>query len=138
MQEKINKSDEEWKKELTPEQYRILREKGTESPFSGEYDHSFEPGVYRCAACGYELFSSENKFDSGCGWPAFDRPITDAAVTQNQDMSHGMQRVEITCPRCGGHLGHVFPDGPTETGARYCINSAALNLQKKEKDTDQK
>ena len=123
---KIQKSDSEWRAELTPEQYHVLRQKGTERPFTGEYDHSFESGTYRCAGCGAELFSSAAKYDSGCGWPAFFEAAEGAAVDEETDVSHGMLRTEVLCASCGGHLGHVFPDGPAPTGQRYCINSAAL------------
>jgi len=126
---KIQKTEAEWRAELTPEQYRVLREKGTEPAFSGEYDHVFEPGTYRCAGCGTELFTSETKYDSGCGWPAFYAPADTAAIDEETDTSHGMIRTEVMCSNCGGHLGHVFPDGPRPTGARYCINSAALKLE---------
>jgi peptide-methionine (R)-S-oxide reductase len=126
---KIDKTEAEWRTELTPEQYRILREKGTERPFTGEYDHVFEPGTYRCAGCGTELFSSETKYDSGCGWPAFYGPTSDEAIEEERDTSYGMVRTEVLCANCGGHLGHVFPDGPRPTGLRYCINSAALKLE---------
>ena len=126
---KIEKTDEQWRRELTPEQYDVLRRKGTEAPFSGEYDHVFEPGSYRCAGCGAELFASDAKYDSGCGWPAFTAPAGDDAVEEEVDVSHGMVRTEVLCASCGGHLGHVFPDGPAEAGGlRYCINSAALKL----------
>jgi peptide-methionine (R)-S-oxide reductase len=126
---KVQKSEEQWRQELTPEQYRVLREKGTERAFTGEYDHVFADGVYRCAGCGAELFESGTKYDSGCGWPAFYAPASGEAVDQETDTSHGMVRVEVTCSSCGGHLGHVFPDGPHPTGQRYCINSAALKLE---------
>jgi peptide-methionine (R)-S-oxide reductase len=126
---KIQKTESEWRAELTTEQYNVLREKGTERPFSGEYDHTFSPGTYRCAGCGTELFTSETKYDSGCGWPAFYAPAADDAVDQEVDASFGMVRTEVMCAACGGHLGHVFPDGPEPTGVRYCINSAALNFE---------
>jgi peptide-methionine (R)-S-oxide reductase len=126
---KVQKTEHEWRAELTPEQYRILREKGTERPFSGEYDHVFEPGTYLCAGCGAELFGSDAKYDSGCGWPAFSAPASVEALEEETDTSHGMIRTEVTCASCGGHLGHVFPDGPAPTGLRYCINSAALKLE---------
>jgi peptide-methionine (R)-S-oxide reductase len=128
---KIQKTDAEWRAELSPEQYRILREKGTEAPFTGEYDHMFEPGTYLCAGCGAELFESEAKYDSGCGWPAFYAPSEDEAIEEERDTAFGMVRTEVMCSRCGGHLGHVFPDGPHPTGLRYCINSAALKLEEK-------
>jgi peptide-methionine (R)-S-oxide reductase len=123
---KVEKSEQEWRGELTTEQYRVLREKGTEAPFSGEYDHTFEPGTYRCAGCGTELFASDAKYDSGCGWPAFYAPADGDAVAEETDRTFGMSRTEVLCAACGGHLGHVFRDGPAPTGLRYCINSAAL------------
>ena len=129
--DKIRKSDEEWRRSLTPEQYRILRQKGTERPFTGQYAEISTPGVYICAACGLALFRSETKFDAGCGWPSFSDPLNKEHVAEIEDRSHGMVRTEVTCSRCGGHLGHVFPDGPQPTGRRYCINSASLRLDKK-------
>jgi peptide-methionine (R)-S-oxide reductase len=126
---KVQKTDQEWRAKLKPEQYRVLREKGTEPAFSGEYDHVFEPGSYRCAGCGAELFSSETKYDSGCGWPAFFAPASGEAIDEEVDTTFGMARTEVLCSTCGGHLGHVFPDGPAPTGLRYCINSAALELE---------
>jgi peptide-methionine (R)-S-oxide reductase len=128
---KVEKTEQEWREGLTPEQYRVLREKGTEAPFSGEYDHVFETGTYRCAGCGVELFHSDAKYDSGCGWPAFSAPAGDDAVDEESDSTFGMVRTEVLCSSCGGHLGHVFPDGPQPTGLRYCINSAALKLDER-------
>lgn len=129
MTNRVEKSDEQWRRELSPEQYAVLRQKGTERPFTGEYDHVFEPGTYHCAGCGAELFRSEAKYDSGCGWPAFSAPSGEEAVEEETDVSHGMLRTEVMCAACGGHLGHVFPDGPGPTRLRYCINSVALKLE---------
>lgn len=134
MADKIRKTEEEWRQELTPEQYRVLRQKGTEMPFTGEYETTTTPGTYLCAACGQQLFESETKFDSGCGWPSFYQPADESKVDASEDNSHGMRRVEVTCSRCGSHLGHVFPDGPRPTGLRYCINSASLKLDPKEEE----
>lgn len=122
-------TDEEWRKKLTPEQYQILRKKGTERPFTGKYDNFFAPGFYTCAGCGSTLFESESKFNSGCGWPAFDKSVAKDAIDYHKDHSFGMTRIEIVCANCGGHLGHVFDDGPTETGQRYCVNSASIDFQ---------
>lgn len=131
MSEKIVKTDDEWRRELSNEQYHILREKGTERAFTGRYYDHKEKGVYICAACGNELFSSDSKYDSGCGWPSYYQQLSEAAVEESVDKSYGMARTEITCSRCGGHLGHVFDDGPQPTGLRYCINSGALKFEKK-------
>ncbi len=125
---KLEKSDAEWKKDLTPEQFRILREKGTERPFTGEYNAFKGEGVFKCAGCGEPLFASATKYDSGSGWPSFFQPLSDTAIAEHTDQSHGMTRTEVTCTKCGGHLGHLFPDGPRPTGQRYCINSASLNF----------
>lgn len=129
--DKIPKDENEWKEKLTPDEYKILREKGTEAPFSGKYVHEDKDGIYRCAACGNKLFSSDTKFDSGTGWPSFDRALP-GAVSEIPDNSLSTERTEIICAKCGSHLGHVFPDGPTETGKRYCTNSVCLDLEEKQ------
>ena len=134
MKEKIQKTEEEWRKELTPEQYRVCRTKGTEPPFTGEYHASKDPGTYKCVACGAELFTSETKFDSGCGWPSFYQPIAGQNIDEETDNTFGMRRTEVMCSSCGAHLGHVFPDGPKPTGLRYCINSVSLKLDPAKKD----
>ena len=126
--ERVTKTDQEWRALLTPEQYRVLRQKGTERPFSGQYDGVKDDGSYVCAGCGQTLFASDTKFDSGCGWPSFYDAVP-GTVEMHDDRSHGMRRVEVTCARCGGHLGHVFPDGPRPTGQRFCINSASLGFR---------
>ena len=136
MPEKIVKTDAEWRAEMTPEQYHVLRQKGTEQAFSGEHWNTKTPGLYLCAACGQELFTSGAKFDSGCGWPSFTAPVDQSSVKEHADRSHGMTRVEVVCARCGGHLGHVFTDGPRPTGLRYCINSASIKLDPKKEGED--
>jgi peptide-methionine (R)-S-oxide reductase len=125
---KLTKTEEQWQEELTPEQYEVLRRQGTEPPFSGRYVYSKDDGMYRCAACGNELFSSDTKFDSGTGWPSFYAPAAEGKVELRSDNSHFMRRTEVVCARCGSHLGHVFDDGPEPTGQRYCINSLSLDL----------
>jgi peptide-methionine (R)-S-oxide reductase len=128
--EKVTKSEEEWRKELTPEQYHVMREKGTERPFTGEYEKSKEKGLYVCAGCGNPVFGSDTKYESGSGWPSFYRPLTGESVRTEEDGSMFMKRTEVLCSRCDAHLGHVFDDGPQPTGERYCMNSVSLKLQK--------
>jgi peptide-methionine (R)-S-oxide reductase len=130
MAERVQKTEDEWRRELTPEQYEILRKKGTERPFTGTYNDMKEPGLYRCAGCGAELFTSDAKFESGTGWPSFYQPAEGGAVETEDDNSLFMRRTEVLCSSCGGHLGHVFEDGPNPTGLRYCINSCALDFER--------
>ncbi|MFB9951397.1 peptide-methionine (R)-S-oxide reductase MsrB [Rhizobium puerariae] len=126
---KVHKSDAEWREQLSSEQYRILRQAGTERAFTGPFWNSKEKGLYRCAGCGEELFVSDTKFDSGCGWPSYFEPVKPGVVTEHRDATHGMIRTEVRCANCGGHLGHVFPDGPPPTGLRYCINGHAMTFE---------
>jgi peptide-methionine (R)-S-oxide reductase len=128
--QKVQKSDDEWRQELSPDAYDVLRNSATERPFTGELLHNKDTGMYQCAGCGADLFASDTKFDSGSGWPSFYDVANSANVETHEDRTHGMVRTEVTCARCGGHLGHVFPDGPNPTGLRYCINSCALNFEK--------
>jgi peptide-methionine (R)-S-oxide reductase len=130
---KVNRTDAEWKSLLSPKQYHVLREKGTDAPFSGNFTYHKEKGVYTCAACGNELFTSDMKFDSECGWPSFDKEIAGGKIKTSVDKSFGMDRIEIMCGKCGSHLGHLFDDGPTLTGKRYCVNSTSLSFEKDKK-----
>jgi len=131
MKEKVKLTEEEWKNKLSPEEFHILREKGTERPFTGKYVNNKKKGKYKCAACGNELFDSESKFESGTGWPSFNKPSKNENVEEHEDQSYGMVRTEVLCSKCGGHLGHVFDDGPKPTGKRYCINSTSLKFEEK-------
>jgi peptide-methionine (R)-S-oxide reductase len=131
MSDKIEKTPEQWRAELTPEQYHVCREQGTERPFTGKYHAHHKDGTYRCSCCGADLFDAGAKFDSGTGWPSFSQPLADGSVGSSEDLSHGMRRTEVHCQHCGAHLGHVFPDGPGPTGLRYCINSVSLGFTAK-------
>lgn len=131
MTDKLNLSDEEWRERLTPEQYQVLRQAGTERAFTGKFEQNKAAGMYECAGCGAPLFSSDTKYNSGSGWPSYYRPVDEGAVEEHSDASHGMIRTEVRCAKCEGHLGHVFPDGPQPTGLRYCINSASLDFKPK-------
>ena len=134
----ITKTNEDWQKQLSPEQYAVLREKGTERPFTGKFEDHYEAGTYTCAGCGNDLFKSETKFDAGCGWPSFYEALDKNKVIEKMDKTYGMTRIEIVCAKCGGHLGHVFNDGPADkTGLRYCINSVSLDFKKKATDSTQ-
>jgi peptide-methionine (R)-S-oxide reductase len=134
----INKTNEEWKQQLTAEQYAVLREKGTERPFTGKFEDHYETGIYICAGCGNELFKSDTKFDAGCGWPSFYEALDKTKIIEKLDKTHGMTRLEILCAKCGGHLGHVFNDGPQDkTGLRYCVNSLSLDFKKRLTDSTQ-
>ena len=135
MSREVEKSLKEWAEQLSPQQYRVLREKGTERPFSGEYDQHAAEGVYVCAGCGERLFDSSHKFDAGCGWPSFSAPASETVIDEESDTTLGMSRTEVLCQRCGGHLGHVFPDGPQPTGLRYCINSASLDFVERDESS---
>ncbi|MFZ5748590.1 MAG: peptide-methionine (R)-S-oxide reductase MsrB [Pseudomonadota bacterium] len=133
--DRLTLSESEWRKKLSPEQYHVLREAGTEAPFTGRYAHNKADGIYRCAGCAADLFDSVDKYDSGSGWPSYTQPVTEECVTLHHDDSHGMRRTEVRCARCDGHLGHVFPDGPPPTGLRYCINSVSLDFRSRNGNT---
>lgn len=137
MPDKMNLTEAEWREKLSPEQYAILRQKGTERAFTGKYEKNKQAGMYKCAGCGLPLFVSDSKFDSGSGWPSFTAPAQDGVVDEHRDVTHGMVRTEVTCARCAGHLGHVFPDGPGPDGLRYCINSASLDFTPKAEAQDE-
>lgn len=134
---KVNKTEREWQRELSPEEYRVTRQKGTEAPFTGKYWNTKQEGTYVCRCCGEPLFTSQTKYDSGCGWPSFYQPVNHNVIEEHEDLSHGMSRTEIICHHCGAHLGHVFDDGPQPTGLRYCVNSASLNLKTSQKQDEE-